>query len=62
MPPRRDVMAGRIEEGAEPELGFRSCHDAVPRRRILAPRGELAQALADFDGYAGRNREDADNE
>ena len=26
VPPRRDMVAGRIEEGAEPELGFGSCH------------------------------------
>jgi hypothetical protein len=34
MPPRGDVMAGRIEEGAEPELAFWSWHDAFPQARI----------------------------
>jgi hypothetical protein len=45
VPPRRDMMAGWIEEGAEPELRLRSCHDGSSAAN-LAPRANPAQASA----------------
>jgi hypothetical protein len=44
VPPRRDMVAGRIEESAEPELRLRSCHDGSSAAN-LAPRANPAQAL-----------------
>ena len=47
MAPGCDVMAGRIEEGAEPELGCRSCHDALRCRELTAARASRRKARAD---------------
>src|SRR5262245_63116032 len=48
--PRRHVVAGRVEEGAEPHVALASAHDILARRSFCAARWPCAPAALDRRG------------